>query len=157
MKRLLLVLCLAIAPAARAVDVSVQFGVLEVVLVPSVSHAGLYPNVGLGFGFPLGHRLTLLTGVALEVSPDQGRGGLVVTGTLDWQVAEHLGLDLNVAAIHDQPGLKFASSEFFLGAGPGVSVLLGRWTLSPFLSLFHGVNVPGFSLVPGLNVAYVFS
>lgn len=157
MKRLVLLLALAFAPTAHAVDVSLQFGALEVVLVPSVTHAGFYPNVGVAFGFPLGHRLSLITGVALEVSPDRGRGGLVLTGTLDWQVAEHLGLDLTVAAIHDQPGLKLLSSEFFVGGGPGVSVLLGKWTISPFVSVFVGLNVPGVSLVPGLNVAYVLS
>ncbi len=156
MKRLLLVLTVALARPAPAVEVSLTFGALEVVLVPEGTHAGFYPYVGVGLAVPLSETVTFLASLSLEASFEKGRGGLVVVATIDWRVASRLGLDLNLAFIHDQPGLQFTSAEFFVGAGPGLSVFLGRWALSPFVSLFTGLLAPGLSVVPGLNVAYTF-
>jgi hypothetical protein len=153
MKRALVLALLVTAPRALAVDVSLNFGALEVVLLPP-AHGGFYPYVGAALAFPVAKNVTVLTSLSLEASFELARGGLVFVGTLDWLVAEHVGLDLNVGFIHDQPGFNFAASEFFLGAGPGVSFLLGRWTLSPFLSVFGGLRSPGWSLVPGVNVAW---
>jgi hypothetical protein len=155
MKRLL-VLTLALSGSARAVEFNLNIGALEVVLVPTVAHAGFYPFVGVGLAVPLTERLTFLASLSLEASFEMRRGGLVAVATLDWRATSRLGVDFNLAFIHDQPGLQFTSAEFFVGAGPGVSVFLGRWALSPFVSLFAGLVTPGLSVVPGLNVSYTF-
>lgn len=140
---------------ARAVDFAINAGALEVVLIPA-AHGGFYPYLGVSLAVPMGHDITFIGSVSYEWSFDQQRGGFVVVATLDFLVNEHLGIDLNLAFIHDQPGLRFAEADFFLGAGPGFSVLLGKWAISPFLNLFGGLRTDSASLVPGINVSRSF-
>jgi hypothetical protein len=153
--RALAVALLLLAAPARAVDFALNVGALEVILLPP-AHGGFYPYVGGSLAVPLPHNLTFIAALSIEWSFEMGRGGFVVVATLDYLVAEHVGLDLNVAFIHDQPGLRFAESEFFLGAGPGVSLLFGKWAISPFVNFFGGLRTPGASIVPGINVARTF-
>ena len=153
--RALLVALLLLAAPARAVDFALNVGALEVILLPP-AHGGFYPYLGGSLAVPLPHDFTFIAALSLEWSFEMGRGGFVVVATLDYLVAEHVGLDLNVAFIHDQPALRFAESEFFLGAGPGVSFLFGKWAISPFVNFFGGLRTPGASIVPGINVARTF-
>lgn len=146
---------LVLGAPARAVDFAINVGALEVVLLPP-AHGGFYPYLGVSLAVPLGHEVTFIGSLSYEWSFDQQRGGLVVVGTLDFLVSEHVGLDLNLAFIHDQPGLRFAEAEFYLGAGPGISLLFGKWAISPFLNFFGGLRTSGASLVPGLNVSRTF-
>ena len=37
-----------------------------------------------------------------------------------------------------------------------ISIFLGKLTVSPYMSYFHGLNVDGGAIVPGLNLAYAF-
>ncbi len=141
------------ATSARAAELSVNAGALEVVLVPGPAHGGLYPYLGGAVAFNTG-AVTYLASLSLEWSFDQGRGGLVLVGTADVRLSELLGFDLNLALIHDQPGLDFGKALFFLGGGPGLSFFLERWTVSPYLSVFGGLTEPGASVVPGVNVAW---
>jgi hypothetical protein len=105
---------------------------------------------------PVKEGVTFVGSLSLEWSFEQQRGGFVAVGSFDFLVRPWFGVDLNVAFIHDQPGLRFAEAEFFLGAGPGVSFFVGKWSVSPFLNFFGGLRTPGASLVPGLNVARAF-
>jgi hypothetical protein len=84
---------------------------------------------------------------------EEGRGGLVAAGTLDFPLSKRVGVDLNLTLIHDMPGVRLADSLFYLGLGPGASIFLGRWAISPYVGFFTGLSAPGWSLVPGLNVA----
>lgn len=142
-----------VATGAQAADFSVNAGVLEVVLVPGPVHGGLYPYLGGAVAFPTG-RVTYLASLSVEWSFEQGRGGLVLVGTADVPLSDRVGFDLNVALIHDQPGLDFSKALLFLGGGPGLSFFLGQWTVSPYLSVFGGLTEPGASVVPGVNVAF---
>jgi hypothetical protein len=137
---------------SRAADFSVNAGFLEVVAIP-LAHAGFYPYLGGAVTEPVGP-VAVVGSLSLEWSPDQGRGGVVAVGTLDIPLNSRIGIDVNLAFIHDQPGLRFAESEFYLGGGPGVSLFFGRLTVSPFLSCFFGLKTPGLSVVPGLNIAW---
>lgn len=101
---------------ARAVDFGINAGALEVVLIPA-AHGGFYPYLGVSLAVSTGHDITFIGSVSYEWSFDQQRGGFVVVATLDFLVNEHFGIDLNLAFIHDQPGLRFAEADFFLGAG----------------------------------------
>lgn len=150
--RWVLLAWLALVAPARAADFSVNVGALEVVLVPG-GHGGFYPYLGGAVAVPLGEGFSFVGSLSLEWSFDQRRGGFVVVTTLDYALGAHVGVDLNVAFIHDQPGLRFAEADFFLGAGPGLSFFVGRVTLSPFLNFFGGLVTNGASVVPGLNVA----
>ena len=138
--------------APLAADFAVNAGAIEVVALPW-AHAGLYPYVGGSVAFPLAH-VTLIAALSVEWSFDQGRGGLVAAGTADFPLGPHLGVDLNLTFIHDMPGARVADSVFYLGLGPGVSIFLGRWAISPYVGVFTGLSAPGFSLVPGVNVAF---
>jgi hypothetical protein len=151
----MLLTVLVLGAPARAVDFALNVGVLEVILLPP-AHGGFYPYVGGSFAVPMGHDFTFIGALSLEWSFDQMRGGLVVVATLDYLMSEHVGFDLNLAFIHDQPGLRFAESDFFLGAGPGVSFFIGKWSISPYLNFFGGLRTSSASIVPGLNVARTF-
>jgi hypothetical protein len=155
MRGALLAMVLTVAPAAHAVEFGISVGALEVILLP-LAHGGFYPYIGGSIGVPLVDKLTFIASLSIEYSFDQGRGGFVAVTTLDYALGERVGLDLNVAFIHDQPGLQFSQAQFFLGAGPGVSIFLGKFTLSPFLNFFGGLTVPGASIVPGLNLSRTF-
>lgn len=150
-------LAMVVSAPVRAADFAVNVGALEVLLLPGAAHGGFYPYVGGSVAVPMVDTpFTFIASLSLEWSFDQQRGGFVVVGTLDYAVSEHFGLDLNLAFIHDQPGLRFAEADFFLGVGPGVSFLLGKWTISPFLNFFGGLQTNSASMVPGLNVARAF-
>lgn len=154
MRALALATFLLAAPA-HAVDFGVQVGALEVVLLPP-AHGGFYPYVGGFVAVPLGKGFSFVGSLSVEWSFDQGHGGLVVVTTLDWALNERVGFDLNVALIQDMPGVRVAESLFFLGAGPGVTVFIGKWAVSPFVNFFGTLNGPGASIVPGLNVGRSF-
>lgn len=152
LEAVLLAAAMAAMPA-QAADFGLGAGALEVVLLPP-AHGGFYPYLGGSVTVPLGAGFTFVGSLSVEWSFDQGRGGLVLVLTADCALSSRLGLDLNVALIHDQPGLRFGESLFFLGAGPGVSLFFGRWTVSPFVNFFGTLNGAGFSLVPGVNVGF---
>lgn len=155
MRGLVLSLVLLAAPAAQAADFGLNVGALEVVLLPA-AHGGFYPYVGAFVAVPVKDDVSFVASLSVEWSFDQQRGGLVAVGSFDFLVTPWLGVDLNVAFIHDQPGWRFAEAEFFFGAGPGATFFVGKWSVSPFLNFFGGLRTPGASLVPGLNVARAF-
>ena len=146
---------LLLAAPARAADFAINAGALEVILVPT-AHGGFYPYLGASVATPLGHDVTFIASLSYEWSFDQQHGGFVVVATLDFLLGEHVGLDLNLAFIHDQPGLRFAEAEFYLGVGPGFSFLFGKWSFSPFLNFFGGLRTASASVVPGLNISRTF-
>jgi hypothetical protein len=138
---------------ARAADVAVNAGALEVVVLPGPVHGGLYPYLGLSAAFPL-KGVTLIPSLSVEVAPENWHWGLVAILTADFALSEKLGLDVNVALIHDQPGFRWLESVFYVGGGAGVSFFLGKWTVSPFVNVFATFGASGASVVPGVNVAY---
>jgi hypothetical protein len=146
---------LLVASTAQAADFAVNAGALEVVGLPP-QHLGLYLYAGGSLAF-VSERGALVPGLALEVAPENGRLGLVATVVADYPVTSGLGVDAQLALIHDQQGLDFRSSVFFAGAGGGVSLFFGKFTVSPFLNLFIALDsTKALSLVPGVNVAYAF-
>lgn len=155
MSAALLAVAMTAAPAAHAVEFGISVGALEVILLP-LAHGGFYPYLGGAVGVSLVENLAFIASLSIEYSFDQGRGGFVAVTTLDYALGTRVGLDLNVAFIHDQPGLDFSKAQFFLGAGPGVSIYFGKFTLSPFLNFFAGLTTPGASIVPGINLSRGF-
>ncbi len=141
------------SPTAVAADVALNAGVLEVAGLPGPTHLGLYPNVAVSLAVPAGP-LTVIPSLGVEWAPELGRGGLVATVTADWALNSRVGLDLQLALIHDMPGLDFGRSELFGGGGVGCSLFFGRLAVSPFVALFVGLGSGGLSLVPGLNLAW---
>ncbi len=141
--------------AVMAGSLAANVGAIEVVGVPDGDHLGVYPYVGGSYVIP-GDDVTWIPALSIEWSPDQSRWGFVATGTADIALSPRLGFDINVALIHDQSGTAFGDALFFLGAGPGVSIFLGRYTVSPYVSVFKALNDSGWSVVPGVNAAMSF-
>ena len=98
--------------------------------------------------------VTLIPSLSVEVAPENWHWGLVAILTADLALTEKLGLDFDVALIHDQPGFKGLEAVFYIGGGTGVSFFLGKWTLSPFVNFFTAFGAGGFSIVPGFNAAF---
>lgn len=133
-------------------SLAANLGVIEVVDVPSTNHLGIYPYVGASYVIP-GDKLTIIPGLAVEWSPDESRWGFVATATGDIALTPRLGFDINVSLIHDQAGGELGDAIYLVGAGPGLSIFVGRYTFSPYVSVFKALNVSGWSLVPGVNAA----
>lgn len=141
-----------LARPARAADLGLNVGAIEVLALPGPVHAGVYPALGVSLAFATEH-VVWIPSLSLEWSPEFGRGGLVASVVADFPLSSQLGLDVSLTLIHDQPGFEVRRSDLFLGLGGGCSVFLGKWTLSPFVGLFYGLTTPGWSVVPGLNLA----
>ena len=152
--RLALAMALLAAPApAAAFDTAVNVGAIEIVSLPERQHIGAYPYLAVSLAFPL-RRVTLIPSLGMEASPELARFGVVASFTADFPVRGPFGLDLVATLIHDQAGSAVAAALFFFGVGVGASWTHGHFTLSPSLNAFTGLNTPGFSLVPALNLAY---
>jgi hypothetical protein len=152
-KLLPVLLVLACAGEARAFDVTVGAGATELLALDPLQHVAVYPAVGVSLVQPFEH-VTLIPSLSVEYAPETGYWGLVLALVADFPVSDRVGLDVNVTLLHDQPGAKFSEAGYYIGAGVGCSVFLGKWTVSPLVDVFRGLNVPGWSLVPGVNVAY---
>ena len=133
-------------------SLAANLGVIEVVGEPGTTHLGVYPYVGASYVIP-GKDVTLIPGLSIEWSPDQARWGFVASGTGDIALSSRLGFDINVSLIHDQSGAELGDAIFLLGGGPGLSIFVGRYTVSPYVSVFKGINVSGWAIVPGVNAA----
>jgi len=137
---------------AVAGSLAANIGAIEVVGVPDGTHLGVYPYLGGSYVIP-GDDVTIVPALSVEWSPDQSRWGFVASGTGDIALSPRLGFDINVALIHDQSGASFGEADLFIGAGPGLSIFLGRYTVSPYVNVFKGITVSGWSVVPGVNAS----
>ena len=133
-------------------SLAANLGVIEVVGEPGTEHLGVYPYVGASYVIP-GKDVTLIPGLSIEWSPDQSRWGFVASGTADIALTPRVGFDINVSVIHDQSGAEFGDAIFLVGGGPGLSIVAGRYTVSPYVSVFKGINASGWAIVPGVNAA----
>lgn len=138
---------------AHAADPIINVGATEVVAAPDVEHVGVYPYVAGSLAFPLSVGV-LIPSLGVEMSPELSRWGFVAVVTFDVPMTPRIGLDVLVSAIHDQDGGDWGGSAFLAGGGLGMSFVVDRFVVSPSISLFGGLNTPGWSVVPGLNLAY---
>lgn len=145
-----------ISPAtSMAYDIGANVGVIHVRSLPDGATVGTYPYVAASLAIPM-PRVTLLPSLGIEWAPDVNRWGFVGSLVADYRLNEAIGLDLSMTLIHDQDTAKFSDAILLLGGGFGISFFVKQWTFSPSVSFFHGLNVAGWSLVPGLNMAYTF-
>ncbi|MFH1098478.1 MAG: hypothetical protein V1723_00925 [Candidatus Uhrbacteria bacterium] len=142
-------------PAALAANV----GALEVLALNPLGHVGVYPYVGASMAVPVADGLTVIPSVSIEYSPELGNWGLVGVVTADYALNGTIGVDVLAAFVHDQHGAAFNEAAFFTGPGIGTTVFIGRWTVSPSISAFYGLNGAAagtWSAAPALNVGYAF-
>ncbi len=143
------------ATPAFAADPAVNVGVLEIAALPGAQHLGVYPYLAASIVFA-NDVAVLIPSLGIECSPELGAWGLVGAFTADFPVGKIVGIDLVLTLVHDQLGLEFDDAAFYLGLGAGASFLWDEWTLSPSVSVFRGLNVDGWSLVPAFNLARAF-
>jgi hypothetical protein len=142
-----------VSTQAHAADVALNAGALEVVALPGPVHGGFYPYLGMSLAIPV-QGVTLIPSLSIEFAPENSHWGLVGILTADIALTEKLGLDFDVALIHDQPGFKNLEAVLYVGGGAGVSFFIGKWTLSPYVNVFTAFGAGGFSIVPGFNAAF---
>lgn len=146
---------LLFATPVFAQDVAANVGVIEVATFPDAGHVGAYPYAGVSLVLPT-EQLTFVPGLAVEWSPELKHWGFVGTLAIDRKVTKRLGIDFNLALIHDQAGLKWGEAIYFAGAGPGCTVFFGDWGLSSSAVFFRQLDTIAWALVPGINAGHVF-
>jgi len=109
-----------IASAHAEVPLSMTFGAIGVVDTAGEGWLGEYLYFGPSALVEIGGNLALIPQLTLEVSPEHGNWGLVVTGTLEWAASDHVGIDLVPSVIQDTTG---DGTAWILAVGPGVTYL----------------------------------
>lgn len=101
--------------------------------------------------------LMLSPSLAAEYAPKTKFWGLMLGANLDYPVHERVGLDFMVWIWNDLNGTDFANAAYYAGGGPGASIFLGKWTLSPYVNFYRGFHggVP-WVIAPGVGVGYSF-
>jgi hypothetical protein len=146
-----------VARDARAVDVWMNAGAAEVLLLPDATHYAVYGYVAITVPIDTGwHGLYVIPGVGFELAPEVGRGGFTGYLTAEKVLSTRVAADFIVTFVHDQSGLSSDDAVFSVGVGGGVSIAIGRAALSPSLSMYRTVDAADWSLAPTLNVAYPF-
>jgi hypothetical protein len=143
---------------AHAVDVWMNAGASEVVIVPDATHYAVYGYVAITVPFDTGwHGIYVIPGLGFELAPEVERGGFTGYLTAEKSVSGSVAADLIVTFVHDQSGVSSDDAVFSVGLGVGVSIVMGRAALSPSLSMYRTLDdAAGWSLAPTLNVAYPF-
>jgi len=139
---------------ASAADLAVGVGLVEAV-APAPALLGLYSCAAVSLVLPAASVLLAPT-LGIEWSPELGAWGFSGGLVMDVPVAKRLGVDFIASVVHDQAGAAWSEAAFYAGIGAGVSVSRGAWTLSPSVIAFHGINVAGWTLAPGLGVSRGF-
>lgn len=138
---------------ALAADPAVNVGVIENIAVPDTEHLGVYPYVSGSLVISPRENVLIVPGVGFEYSPEFNRWGFVGTLVFDYAFSESVGFDIVTTILHDQTAADFDDALWFLGIGPGMTFVTESVAISPSVSLYRGLTAPGWSVVPGLNVA----
>lgn len=151
----LFVSSVAQADNAPPVSYGANVGAIEVLNLPDEAHLGLYPYVAGSVIVPVGST-SLIASLGVEWSPEFDRWGFFGSFMVDIPITSWIGIDSMVAFIHDQPGSRWGESLYLVGLGPGATIYLNKWTISPSFVTFRCLNVEVWSYVPGLNIGYTF-
>ena len=151
--------CAALLPPsalAAAPTYGLALGAGEYMNLPGPPvHAGTYASLGLWAAFDL-KRVTLIPQVAVEAAPETGQWGFMPMFTADFPVHKRLGLDITAMLMHNQTGGDWSRAEVLLGGGPGVSVFLGPWTVSPNALFLYNFMAGGWAFFPGVGLSRAF-
>ncbi len=140
------------ASPAGAATKALNAGFIQITAMPGGNQLGLYPYVTGSLAFTR-DRLTLIPSVGVEWSPSTARWGFTGSAVLDVQVSRRVGADAILMMVHDTDTWELRQASYFAGAGTGLSFFFDKWVVSPSVSVFRGLNVPGWSLVPGVNLS----
>lgn len=150
-------LLLSPTPAAATLPTTgAAIGVGEYMNLPGPPlHAGVYVSMGVWAAFEL-RRVTLIPQLAIEVAPESRQWGFIPTLTADFPVHKRLGLDLVAMLMHNQTDSDWDHAEVLFGGGPGVSVFLGPWTVSPNALFLYNFMSGSWACFPGIGLSRTF-
>ena len=146
-------LLLVTAPV-KAQDVGLNVWGMEFATInsDSIEHMAFYPGLSASLTFETG-RWLLSPSLGVEWSADGEFWGLMAMLYADRPLNQHIGVDIIVAAMHDQLSDDWTNAEFFLGAGGGLSWFIHkRVALTPNILCYYGVRTDSWALAPGLNL-----
>lgn len=131
-------------------------GALETIGLDPTTHLGVYPYVAIGTALPVADTpVTLIPQVGVEGSPEFSTWGFTGVLTTDIRLSKRVGLDFNIAFIHDQYKAAWADALYLGGVGTGLSFgPFDRLTISPFVNVFTGLNAEVHAVTPGVNAAW---
>lgn len=152
----LLVAALATTSALATPSIGTMVGAGEYMNLPGPPvHAGAYVSSGIWAAFDLG-RVVLIPQVAVEVAPETRQWGFIPTLTADFPIHRRVGIDITAMLMHNQADLEWSQAEVLLGGGPGVSVYLGSWMVSPNALFLYNFMTGSAAFFPGVGISRTF-
>ena len=145
---------LSVSTPAKAQDLGLNVWGMEFATFSDdpIEHMAFYPGMSLSLTYETGGWL-LSPSLGAEWAADDEFWGLMAMLYADRPLNRHLGVDIIIAAMHDQLGDDWANAEAFLGVGGGVSWFIHkRVTLTPNVLLYYGVRSNTWALGPGVNL-----
>lgn len=146
-------LAICLDTRADAASVSLNVGAFEAVGTDG-AHLGVFVGAGASVGFTVAPGIVVAPYLGANWSPESGHWGLSAQVGVDYALGALVGLDFAVGVANDVAGLQFDDALCFAGGGPGFSVFLGDWTVSPFVNLWANLADGRLAFIPGVNVAY---
>ena len=117
-----------------------------------VDHMAVYPGMSLSLTFEAGP-WALSPSLGAEWAADGEFWGMMAMLYADHPLNTHLGIDIIVAAMHDQTGDDWANAEYFIGAGGGLTWFVNqRVGLTPNILAYYGLRTNTWALGPGVNL-----
>lgn len=157
-KKTLIVLAIFAAMSTKisfAQNFAGNIGVLETVGIPDGTHLGVYLFSTASLVIPVNDKVSLIPNLGAEWAPEFDRWGFIGILVADYTISQRVGLDLNLIFVHDQFKGKWNEALYFFGFGPGFSIFLDKWTISPSVNFYRGLNVSGWCVDPTINISYV--
>ena len=147
-----LVLLVPTTAATAEPSPAINTGIIEA-MTPDANHVGVYSYAAVSIAIPTPH-VTVAPRLGAEWSPELGAWGFVTSVAADVPVHPRLGVDFIATLVHDQVGADWGSAAFYAGPGVGVSLILGRWALSPSVTAVRALSSSNWTLGAGLNLAF---
>lgn len=151
---LFLFVLLAALPVSAKTSYGGMVGVGEYVGLNPPEHQGVFPCWGLYASIDVRGKVNLIPALSVEAAPENGHWGLFATFTADVPVHKYVGLDATAMLLHDQKGGDWGGAEFLAGAGPGVTVYLGDWSVGANAIFLRSLNRSSWVFFPGVGISH---
>tara|TARA_A100001015_G_C14957681_1_gene699492 strand:- start:936 stop:1301 length:366 start_codon:yes stop_codon:yes gene_type:complete len=111
-----------------------------------------YPGMSLSLTIET-NGWALSPSLGAEWTADGEFWGLMAMLYADHPLNKDLGVDIILAAMHDQVGGDWANAEYFMGAGGGLTWFANeRVALTPNILVYYGLRTKTWALAPGVNL-----
>ena len=145
---------LSMAKPVQAQDLGLNVWGMEFATLSDdgVEHMAVYPGMSLSLTYEVG-AWALSPSLGAEWAADGEFWGLMAMLYADHPLNKHMGVDIILAAMHDQVGDEWVDAEVFVGAGGGLTWFVNsRVGLTPNVLAYYGVRTNTWALGPGVNL-----